>query len=228
MAEAARRPRPLQARDLRGERRQARRRDHGAQDLGVGGGRGQAAAAPAQHRDHAAHRLRRSRWREGRASSLEAALAIAAATPDVESTFVVGGAEIFRDAFAHAELRYIYLTRVQLHCGGDTHIPDLDRDFAVDATWDGEQRQRRGQRRALSDRTPRAALCRNLERADGDRHARPMVMRGEPGPPRRLLHLHPVVRPAVPRCAAACCAAAAWLGSARGLLLRTAALRAPR
>ena len=72
------------------------------------------------------------------AGSLDAALKIAADTPDVETTFVVGGAEIFRDAFAHAELRYVYLTRVQLHCGGDTHIPDLDRDFVADA-WDGEQ-----------------------------------------------------------------------------------------
>lgn len=73
------------------------------------------------------------------ASSLDAALAIAAATPDVETTYVVGGAEIFREAFAHRELRYVYLTRVQLHCIGDTHIPDLDRDFALDSTWDGEQ-----------------------------------------------------------------------------------------
>ena len=73
------------------------------------------------------------------ASSLDNALAIAAETPDVETTFVVGGAEIFRDAFAHPELRYVYLTRVQLHCGGDTHIPDLDRDFALDSSWDGEQ-----------------------------------------------------------------------------------------
>ena len=73
------------------------------------------------------------------AGSLDAALALAAQTPDVETTFVVGGAEIFRDAFAHAELRYVYLTRVELHCGGDTVIPDLDRDFTVDSTWDGEQ-----------------------------------------------------------------------------------------
>jgi dihydrofolate reductase len=72
------------------------------------------------------------------AGSLDAALDIAAKTADVETTFVVGGAEIFRDAFAHAELRFVYLTRVQLHCGGDTHIPDLDQDFMID-TWDGEQ-----------------------------------------------------------------------------------------
>lgn len=75
----------------------------------------------------------------GVGSSLDAALALAAATPDVETTFVVGGAEIFREAFAHRELRYVYLTRVQLHCGGDTHVPDLDRDFTLDPSWGGEQ-----------------------------------------------------------------------------------------
>ena len=45
------------------------------------------------------------------ATSLDAALAIAAETPDVETTFVVGGAEIFGEAFVHRELRYVYLTR---------------------------------------------------------------------------------------------------------------------
>ena len=73
------------------------------------------------------------------ATSLDSALAIAAEAPDVETTFVVGGAGVFRDAFPHAELRYVYLTRVQLHCGGDTHIQDLDRDFVLDPSWEGEQ-----------------------------------------------------------------------------------------
>jgi len=72
------------------------------------------------------------------APSLATALELAAAPADIETTFVVGGAEIFRDAFVHPQLRYVYLTRVELHCGGDTHIPDLDRDFVHDA-WDGEQ-----------------------------------------------------------------------------------------
>jgi len=52
---------------------------------------------------------------------------------DAESMFVVGGAEIFRLAFAHAQLRYIYLTRVEGRFGCDTHIPDLDADFIADA-----------------------------------------------------------------------------------------------
>jgi len=51
---------------------------------------------------------------------------------------VVGGAEIFRDAFVDPQLRYVYLTRVEVHCDGDTKVPDLDRDFVHDA-WDGEQ-----------------------------------------------------------------------------------------
>ena len=72
------------------------------------------------------------------APSLATALELAAVPADIESTFVVGGADLFRDAFPHAELRYVYLTRVELHTGGEVRIPDLDRDFTHDA-WDGEQ-----------------------------------------------------------------------------------------
>jgi dihydrofolate reductase len=90
------------------------------------------------------------------APSLAAALELAAAPTDIESTFVVGGAEIFRDAFPHPQLRYVYLTRVEVHCGGDTHIPDLDRDFVRDA-WDGEQ--------ALEDNGVRYRIERLIRRA---------------------------------------------------------------
>jgi len=56
-----------------------------------------------------------------------------------EATFVVGGAEIFREAFAHPQLRYVYLTRVDGTFGCDVHIPDLDAlGFAREA-WPGEQ-----------------------------------------------------------------------------------------
>jgi dihydrofolate reductase/thymidylate synthase len=55
--------------------------------------------------------------------SLDAALDAAG---EAETTFVVGGAEIFRQAFAHPALRYVYLTRVDGAFGCDTHIPDLD------------------------------------------------------------------------------------------------------
>jgi dihydrofolate reductase len=48
------------------------------------------------------------------------------ASGEAETTFVVGGAEIFRHAFAHPALRHVYLTRVDGAFGCDTHIPDLD------------------------------------------------------------------------------------------------------
>jgi dihydrofolate reductase/thymidylate synthase len=68
------------------------------------------------------------------AGSLDAALA---ATATAESTFVVGGAEIFREAFAHAALRYVYLTRIDGAFGCDTHIPDLDALGFVRTEWPG-------------------------------------------------------------------------------------------
>ena len=68
--------------------------------------------------------------------SLDAALD--AAARDAQGTFVVGGAEIFREAFAHGQLRHVYLTRVDGAFGCDVHIPDLDTlGFTRDA-WSGE------------------------------------------------------------------------------------------
>ncbi len=67
--------------------------------------------------------------------SLDAALAAASTC---EAVFVVGGAEIFRAAFAHAQLRYVYLTRVDGRFGCDTHIPDLDAAGFTRVAWDGE------------------------------------------------------------------------------------------
>ena len=65
------------------------------------------------------------------AASLDAALAIAAARA-TGTTFVVGGAAIYRLAFAHPAIARVYLTRVQGHFECDTHIPDLDAaGFAV-------------------------------------------------------------------------------------------------
>lgn len=71
------------------------------------------------------------------ARSLDDALGATAVAPDVETTFVVGGAQIFREAFAHAGLRYVYLTRVagRFHC--DTHIPSLDAMGLRQVAWDG-------------------------------------------------------------------------------------------
>ncbi|MDX2092710.1 MAG: dihydrofolate reductase [Kofleriaceae bacterium] len=68
------------------------------------------------------------------ATSLDGALAKAVG---VASTFVVGGAQIFREAFDHPQLRYVYLTRVDGAFGTDAKLPDLDaRGFVVDA-WEG-------------------------------------------------------------------------------------------
>src|SRR5207248_6075115 len=69
------------------------------------------------------------------ARSLDAALEVAApamfvvggdVAREASATFVVGGAEIFREAFAHAALRYVYLTRIEGRFGCDVKIPDLD------------------------------------------------------------------------------------------------------
>lgn len=57
----------------------------------------------------------------------------------VETIFVVGGAGVFVEAFAHAELRHVYLTRVLERFGCDVVMPDLDaRGFVRDSTWEGE------------------------------------------------------------------------------------------
>ena len=71
------------------------------------------------------------------ASSLDAALE---AAKIAETSFVVGGAEIFREALAHPALRYVYLTRVQGRFGCDAHIPDLDALGFTPSPWPGGQR----------------------------------------------------------------------------------------
>jgi dihydrofolate reductase len=70
------------------------------------------------------------------ARSLDEALD-ATAGDDINTTFVVGGAQIFKDAFAHAGLRHVYLTRVAGRFGCDTHIPDLDKLGFRANPWDG-------------------------------------------------------------------------------------------
>ena len=71
------------------------------------------------------------------APSLDAALASAG---DVETIFVVGGAELYRLAFEHPALRWVYLTRIDATYDCDTHIPDLSaRGFRRDPAWADEQ-----------------------------------------------------------------------------------------
>ncbi len=71
------------------------------------------------------------------AGSLDAALH-ASRGPNVENVFVIGGAEIFREAFIHADLCYVYLTRVEGRFGCDVTIPNLDAAGLVKTEWDGE------------------------------------------------------------------------------------------
>lgn len=73
------------------------------------------------------------------ATSLDDALAAAAAAPDVAETFVVGGAQIFRIALDHPALRYVYLTRVDGQFACDTQLPDLDALGFAAVAWDGAQ-----------------------------------------------------------------------------------------
>ena len=70
------------------------------------------------------------------ASSLDAALQ-AAKSPNVENTYVIGGAEILREAFGHADLRYVYLTRVNGRFQTEAQIPNLDALGFTAVEWDG-------------------------------------------------------------------------------------------
>ena len=69
------------------------------------------------------------------APSIDAALS----TDGVETIFVVGGAGLIREVIERADLRFVYLTRVEQRFECDVHMPDLDaRGFVRDA-WDGER-----------------------------------------------------------------------------------------
>jgi dihydrofolate reductase len=70
------------------------------------------------------------------AHSLDEALA-AARGADIDTTFVLGGAQIFRDAFERADLRYIYLTRVLARFDCDTFLPNVDEKGFVPVEWAG-------------------------------------------------------------------------------------------
>ena len=68
------------------------------------------------------------------ARSLDEAIAVDV----VAGMFVMGGAEIYREALAHPSLRWVYLTRVQGHYACEIKIPDLDAHGFVRVPWDGE------------------------------------------------------------------------------------------
>lgn len=65
------------------------------------------------------------------ASSLDDALTQASLQPDVDRLFVIGGGEIYRQAFAHPRCRDVYLTRIDATFDCDAFIPALDQDFAL-------------------------------------------------------------------------------------------------
>jgi dihydrofolate reductase len=72
------------------------------------------------------------------AASLDAAL-MAARGDNIEGVYVIGGAEIIRHAVEHAELRWIYFTRIDGRFGCEVFIPDLDALGFTKTEWDGEQ-----------------------------------------------------------------------------------------
>jgi dihydrofolate reductase/thymidylate synthase len=72
------------------------------------------------------------------AASLDAAL-MAARGDNIDGVFLIGGAEMIRQAIDHADLRWIYLTRIDDRFGCEVFIPDLDAAGFTRTEWDGEQ-----------------------------------------------------------------------------------------
>ena len=66
--------------------------------------------------------------------SLDEALAVR----DVEAIFVVGGAGLILHAIDRADLRHVYLTRIDARYDCDVKMPDLDARGFVKTPWDGE------------------------------------------------------------------------------------------
>jgi dihydrofolate reductase len=75
----------------------------------------------------------------------------------IESIFVVGGAGLLRDVIERADLRFVYLTRIQQRFGCDVVMPDLDaRGFVRDA-WEGEREAEEFEVRYRIERLRRSA-----------------------------------------------------------------------
>ncbi len=66
----------------------------------------------------------------GCAGSLDEALTLASLAPDIDRIFVIGGGEIYRQAFAHPRCRNVYLTRLDGTYDCDAFIPPLGARFA--------------------------------------------------------------------------------------------------
>ncbi len=63
------------------------------------------------------------------ASSLDDALNRASLRADVDQIFIVGGGEIYKQAFGHVRCRSVYLTRVDGRFACDAFIPDVSHGF---------------------------------------------------------------------------------------------------
>jgi dihydrofolate reductase len=56
----------------------------------------------------------------------------------VHATFVIGGADLYREAIVHPALRWVYLTRIAGRFDCDVAIPPLDTLGFCKIAWDGE------------------------------------------------------------------------------------------
>ena len=65
------------------------------------------------------------------ADSLARALAVAEADPDVEGIFVVGGGDVYAQAVASEQCRYIVYTRILHRFGCDTFFPPFEDRYAL-------------------------------------------------------------------------------------------------
>jgi dihydrofolate reductase len=67
-----------------------------------------------------------------RAASLEQALSLLEARADVAHVFVVGGAELYREALLHPACSQVLLTRVHARFDCDTFLAPFEHDFVLE------------------------------------------------------------------------------------------------
>jgi len=70
----------------------------------------------------------------GWVGSLEDALTYAWQTVGIENVFIVGGGEIYRQAFEHPDCHDIFLTRIHDKFDCDTFVPNVEEHFALATT----------------------------------------------------------------------------------------------
>ncbi len=77
------------------------------------------------------------------AHSLEEAVAQAAAADDVETLFVLGGAQIYQAAIVHKSCRRVYLTRIHAGFECDAFFPPID-ETAYQLAASSQRREHKG------------------------------------------------------------------------------------